>query len=138
MSNGKVSLFSLGCILKIFLPAIPAPFQAYPAFCMMAAAPSPTRTHPHTIFSAESVAVSLKGKKPVGWMDMLSSKGVLLCIVAAEIIDFDCIRGLELLIMSALVLGDVIVNAILNKYLYRYSYCSFVCLFVSPQNTGVR
>jgi len=75
-------------------PAMPAPFQAYPAFWIMAAAPRPTSTHPQTIFNADSVAVSLNGKNAVGCRDMLSCTGVVLVRVPAEIIDLD-ILGVE-------------------------------------------
>ena len=87
---------------------MPAPFQAIPAFWMMAAAPRPTRTEPHTILRAERVAVSLNGKKTVGnWVDMDSSTGVL-AIVPAEIIDLD-ILGVEVITLAR-PRGDVILT----------------------------
>ena len=74
---------------------------------MMAAAPSPTSTQPHTILSAASVAVSLKGKNAVaGCSERLSSAAAVLVIVPAEIIDLDS-RGVEVITLPRPRWGEV-------------------------------
>ena len=78
---------------------------------MMAAAPSPTSTQPHTILSAASVAVSLKGKNAVaGWRERLSSAAAVLVIVPAEIIDLDS-RGVEVITLPRPRWGEVMLVA---------------------------
>lgn len=100
----------------------------------MAAAASPTSTQPLTIFRADSVAVSLKGKNGawVCWSDRLSSRGLVLVSVPAEIIDFETRLAplwllWEVMLMLVLVMVVVLVLVVVDEEIRVLSGRNFHC-----------
>jgi len=103
----------------------------------MAAAARPTSTQPLTIFRADRVAVSLKGKNGawVCWRDRLSSRGLVLVSVPAEIIDFETRLAPLWLLWEVMLVLVVVVLVVVVVVDVEIRSCLVVTFTASPSRS---